>query len=105
LQNISFANPAVTLSDFFSIGGALNTFKYSNPAVDAAFADIATTTDTAKLKAAYGIVEAAFLKDNPVYLAAQISFAVVSARKIVGVTPINEGVYPLWGTIGLSPTS
>lgn len=42
-----------------------NTARYSNPTVDAAIKDVASTNDTAKQKADYGIIQAQIVKDMP----------------------------------------
>ena len=90
-------DPDGNLYSFMHTGGALNTGKYSNPAVDKALDDARLTADPAKRRADYSALWQAVRPDLPIiYLWTQKNIAGLSA-KVEGFRPMPDGMIRLQG--------
>ena len=91
------ADPDGNLYSFLHTGGALNTGKYSNPAVDKPLDDARLTADPAKRRDLYAAMWQPAAQDLPIlYLWTQKNIAGMSA-KVEGFRPVPDGMIRLQG--------
>ncbi len=90
-------DPDGNLYSFLHSTGALNTSKYSNPAVDKALDEARLTADPARRRELYAGMWAAARQDLPIiYLWTQKNIAGLSA-KVEGFRPMPDGMIRLQG--------
>ena len=90
-------DPDGNLYSFLHTGGALNTGKYSNPAVDKPLDDARLTADPAKRRDLYAAMWQPATQDLPIlYLWTQKNIAGMSV-KVEGFRPVPDGMIRLQG--------
>jgi ABC-type transport system substrate-binding protein len=100
IEDMFAISPMPIMENTFAAGGSLNTFKWNNPTVTSTLKKIEGTTNKSLLKKYYGIVQQQFLKDDPVYFAAQGLTGFETTKNITGVHVVDAGEIPLWGELG-----
>jgi peptide/nickel transport system substrate-binding protein len=92
IQGTQFINPLTGLKNVMTTGGTVNYGKYSNPAVDAAFA-AASRTDDAKAQTEDMLkIQQAYVTDLPYLLTLRQVYSTVYSTKVEGVSTILDCV-------------
>jgi peptide/nickel transport system substrate-binding protein len=98
--DVTMESPIPTLCDTFSTTGIGNFFKWNDPIVDKACADIASTDNAAQNQASFNTIMQQIALQNPIISTTALQFTSVWPKNVVDVHPIEFGEQPQWNLIG-----
>jgi peptide/nickel transport system substrate-binding protein len=99
----AFNDPLPTLYNFVVSGASRNTFRYSNPTLDAAFTQAVSSLDSATKAKAYKTVQRELVKDLPAVFLVRAQYAVLHSNQVQGYSSFDSNS-PLWTSIWKTST-
>jgi len=98
--NYGFYDLGLGLNNVVRTGGGDNTGGYSNPDVDAAFAEALASTSPEARADAYATIEQAVVDDLPLFFTTRLVTHLLTAPEVKGMATVSNGI-PDWTHISL----